>query len=87
MSDVYRVMTRRLRVQRGSGRPDLVVERPFKVLNEGKLNERVTFGDSDTEPTLVKFDEHCQVNVDFLLRTGAIVPYTPPKAMKEPAGE
>lgn len=74
---VYRVVTRRLRVQRGPGRHDLVVERP--------MNKAMTrYLDSDAAPTLITFDEHCQVDMDGLLRLGAIVPYTPPKPKPEP---
>ena len=67
----YRVLTERLRVQRGPGRPDLVVERPMS-------SKRTAFLDSDEKPTLIQFDEHCQVDVAFLLVVGAIVEYVPP---------
>ena len=66
--DQYRVLTKRLRVQRGAGREDLVVERPFKEDAQGIVH----YLDSDEAPTLVKFDKYCQVNVDQLLRVGAI---------------
>ena len=74
---VYRVVTRRLRVQRGPGRHDLVAERPMN-----KAETR--YIDSDDKPTLITFDEHCQVDIPWLLRLGAIVPYTPPKPKPEP---
>lgn len=73
MSDTYRVITKKLRVQRGAGRPDLEVARP---MNAG----RTVFLDSDEAPTLVTFDEHCQVDIPYLLRLGAIVPWAEPAA-------
>lgn len=75
---VYRLITPRLRVQRGSGNEDLVVERPKVTQGKGSKNERTIFKDSDEEPTLVEFDELCQVDVDFLLKIGAIAPYAKP---------
>ena len=63
----YRQITHRLRIQRGAGRPDLVSERPRK-------QPRGRFLDEDN-PTLVEFDEHCQVDAEELLKMGAIVPY------------
>jgi len=71
----YIQIAERLRVQRGAGRPDLVSERPTRRNQKG---DRVAYlDDPDTNPTLVEFDEHCQVNIDFLLRTGGLRPYTP----------
>lgn len=71
MDTVYRVITKGLRVQRGTGRPDLVVMRPMN-------GSRTVFTDSDDMPTLVSFDEHCQVDITYLLNIGAIVPWEAP---------
>lgn len=75
----YRLVTAKLRVQRGPGNPDLVVARPLKP---GDSNQRV-FTDSDENPTLVTFDDLCQVDIDNLLAVGAIAEYTPPKPVRE----
>lgn len=64
---VYRVLTRKLRIQRGPGRPDKVVERPG---HDGVLG--YVFDDSDGCPTLVEFDALDKVDVSFLLACGAI---------------
>ena len=77
MSKTYRQLTFRLRVQRGPGKKDLVSERPMKLVKGNRV-----YTDSDEKPTLVSFDEHCQVNIPGLLRGGAIMEYTPPKAKK-----
>lgn len=78
----YIQIAERLRIQRGAGRPDLVSERPTRRNPKG---DRVAYlDDPATNPTLVEFDEHCQVNIDFLLRTGGLRPYTAPPA--PPAG-
>lgn len=72
----YRVFTRRLRVQRGPGNSDLVVERPLEL--DARGNE-VGYADSDEKPTLVTFDDKCQVDVASLLANGAIAEYSPPE--------
>ena len=77
---VYRQLTLRLRVQRGPGRHDLVSERPNR---KDKAGNRI-YLDSDDSPTLVTFDEHCQVDIPALLAIGAITEYTPPEP--EPEG-
>lgn len=68
----YRQLSARLRVQRGAGRPDLVSERPTDPKTK-------RFSDSDESPTLIEFDEHCQVDIPFLLAIGAIAEYEPKK--------
>lgn len=68
MNKRYRQISATLRVQRGPGHPDLVSSRPFKKDKNGNK----LFTDSDAQPTLVEFDEHCQVDVPQLLKTGAI---------------
>ena len=75
---VYRQKTRKLQISRGPGKPDLVSVRP-------RHKKSGVFQDSDEKPTLVEFDEHCRVDLEFLQETGAIVEYTPPiqKARKE----
>lgn len=70
----YRQVTYKLRVQRGAGRPDLVSTRPTKTGR--KVGEYL---DSEAEPTLVEFDEHCQVDIPSLLAMGAIVEWRPAK--------
>ena len=77
----YRLVTTRLRVQRGVGNPDLVVERPHKRTETGPV-----FLDEDN-PTLVTFDDKCQVDVPGLLDLGAIEPWTPPRVKPEKGKE
>lgn len=77
------LLTRRVRAQRGPGRDDLVVERPVKKNRQGEV---VGFlDDPASAPTLVTFDEHCRVDVDFLVRAGAIRAHQP--ASTAPAGK
>ena len=64
----YRLIARRLKVSRGK-LPRLDLARP--------ATEDGAFTDSDEAPTLVTFDAHCEVDVDYLLRSGAIVPWAP----------
>lgn len=71
----FRQLSARLRVQRGPGRPDLVSERPRERRADGSAGRYL---DSPEQPTLITFDEYCQVDVEALLRIGAIAPYTPP---------
>jgi|GEM_PF-6686025 len=72
----YVQLSKVLRIQRGPGNADLESERPVK-LNAKK--EVVGFLDDPvTNPTLVTFDELCDVNIRFLLRTGAIREYVAP---------
>lgn len=78
----YRQVAMRLRVQRGPGNPDLVSERPHTKDAEGNP----IYQDED-EPTLITFDVDCQVDIEKLLKQGAIVPHTARRkpAPKEPA--
>lgn len=80
----YRQIARRLRIDRGPGRPDLVSERPTVTRADGSY----AFTDSDEQPTVVEFDETCRVNVPELLRLGAIAELAPAKAPPKgpPAG-
>lgn len=79
----YVQIVERLRVQRGAGEADLVSQRPVRRNAKG---ERVAFADDpDTAPTLVTFDERCQVNIPFLLRTGAIREHVAPAETSEAA--
>ncbi len=65
----YIQLAPRLRIQRGAGKADLVSERPHKRDKHGN----VAFSDDpEKKPTLVEFDEHCQVDIPALLRIGAI---------------
>ena len=60
-----------LRIPRGPGKPDRVVARP--------RDERTKqFADSDDTPTLVTFEDGDQVDIEFLLNIGSIVPYNAP---------
>lgn len=70
----YIQIAHRLRIQRGPGRPDKLSERPRAGSRERGWG---AFTDSPDKPTLITFDEYDQVDVDALLRSGAIVPYTP----------
>ena len=70
MGQVYRVIAAKLRIQRGPGRPDLEVERPYKA---GPLGSRV-FRDSEEAPTTIEFDEFCIIDLDSLIRIGALIP-------------
>lgn len=81
-SQTYRVLTLRMQVYRGPGKEELVVERPF---SEDKKTGEIVFSDSDAEPTLIAFDKHCQVDVEHLLRIGAIAEVTPAKPGKSEA--
>ena len=77
MTTIYRQVTHKLRMQRGPGRPDKNSERP----REGSRAEGWgRFLDTDAAPTLITFDEYDQVDIDALLRLGAIVPWLPPVA-------
>lgn len=67
----YVQIARKLRVQRGPGRPDLVSERPGKWVGRGGDNERYVFSDTES-PTLIEFDEHCRVDVASMLAKGSI---------------
>ena len=73
----YVQIARKLRVQRGPGRPDLVSERPGKWVGRGGDSERYVFSDADA-PTLVEFDEHCRGDVAAMLKAGAIREYEAP---------
>lgn len=70
----YRQISHRLRVQRGPGKPDTVVERPRREGGRG----RVVYADSDAEPTLITFHKGDVADVPALLAAGAIAPYEPP---------
>ena len=78
----YVQIARKLRVQRGPGRPDLVSERPGKWVGRGGDNEWYVFSDADA-PTLVEFDEHCLVDVAAMLRAGSIREYEEPVKAKK----
>lgn len=71
----FRQITHRLRVQRGPGRPHLESERP-RDEKSGRFLD-------DDDPTIVTFDEHCQVDVDSLLAIGAIEVVSPPPSPVE----
>lgn len=77
----YRQITHRLRVQRGPGRPDFVSERP-RDPKSGKY--------LDDGPPLIEFDAHCQVDVESLIRSGALArepePTAPAKAKGAASG-
>ena len=76
----YRLITRAIRLNRGAGNADLVVERPFERDNRGDIKRDARgltkFLDSDEAPTLVEFDDLCSPSdIRFMLKTGAIVPW------------
>lgn len=70
----YRLITHRLRIQRGPGNPDKVVERPRAGSREAGWSE---FLDSDENPTLITFDELDQIDVASHLRGGGLCEYAP----------
>lgn len=72
MVATYRQLSHRLRIQRGPGRPDKVLERPREGSRERGWGRYL---DSDEKPTLITFDEYDQVDIAQLLRSGAIVPW------------
>ena len=86
---VYRVISAKLRVQRGPGREDLVAARPVALTAKGAVKRdrhgNAAYLDSDEAPTLVTFDEHCRVNIAQLLRIGAIAEWTPAAPASEKA--
>lgn len=76
----YRQISGKLRIQRGPGRPDYVSERP-----RDPRTQRYT---DLEEPTLVSFDQHCQVDVEKMIRRHQIAelePGTPAPAAKASA--
>lgn len=75
----YRQLAQRLRVQRGAGQPDAILERP-------RDKRTKTFLDGDS-PTLVTFAAGDQVDVAFLLSIGALATYNPPQPARPPAKE
>ena len=70
----YRQVSHKLLIQRGAGNPDLVSQRPRR----GRRGSWGEYIDSDAKPTLVEFDDRCIVDVEYLLKIGAIIEYTPP---------
>jgi hypothetical protein len=80
---VYRVIAHGLRVQRGPGREHLEVKRPYR---ENARGQRV-YLDSEEAPTLVSFDEHCQVDVGKLIAMGGIVAVSPETPFDAAQGE
>lgn len=70
----FRQLSHRLRISR-PGQPDRISERP-------RDPKSLRYQDSDATPTLVSFEAGDQVDVEQLLRIGAIVPYMPPKLAK-----
>lgn len=77
---IYRQFSHRLRIQRGTGRPDKVSERPRQGSKERGWGDYL---DSDDAPTLIEFDALDQVDVRQLLKTGAIVAYTSPEEARD----
>lgn len=77
----YRVITKRLRIPQGPGKPDRVVERPSRKARDqtGTWDEYL----DDLEPTLVTFAPEDVVDVAFLLRCGAIADPAPEGKEKE----
>lgn len=79
MDRTYRQIKEIMRVGRGPGRPDLISVRPCTRDKHGNR----TFKDSDEKPTLITFDEHCDLrDLDFWLKIRAIVEYTPSKKIE-----
>lgn len=70
----YRQLAHRLRIER-PGHPHRVSERPRQGNRERGWG---AFTDSDDAPTLVEFHPDDQVDIPALLRSGAIVEWTPP---------
>lgn len=71
----YRQIAHKLRIARGPGNPDRLSARPRQGNRERGWG---AYLDSDDAPTLVTFEPGDLVDVDALLRSGAIAPYTPP---------
>lgn len=79
----YRLITRGIRMNRGAGNEDLVVERPVARSAKGDIKRdrkgSALFLDSDEAPTLVTFDELVsERDVRFQLKIGAIEPLPQP---------
>lgn len=68
----FRVLGKGLRFERGPGMPHKEVFRPRR--NDPRTG--YVFTDSDEDPTLVKFEEGDQVDVDALIQIGGIIPWT-----------
>lgn len=79
----FRQWSHRLRIQQ-PGKPDRISERPRRGNRDKGWGD---FLDSDEHPTLVTFEPGDQVDVAFLIKTGAISPYTPPQPAKGEAAE
>ena len=77
----FRQFARELRwVKDGTNTPDLTSARPYD-----KSADR--FLDSDEHPTLVAFAADDNVDVEFLLKMGALVPHEAPEPSPAAAGE
>lgn len=74
---VYRQLAHRLKIPAKTGGEHKVSERP----SVDRKGTRV-YLDSVEKPTLVTISDGDAVDVEFLLRTGAIVPYKAPRAGK-----
>jgi len=79
----WRQISRRIRVQRGSGRPDLVSERPVKGSGR-RPDGSWAWADSEEAPTLVTFDEHCRVDPLSMVAQGSLVAWVPPASAPAP---
>lgn len=66
----YRQITKGMRVSR----PGLTTLESFRPIDD-KTHE---FTDIE-QPTLIELDDTCDVNIEMLLATGAIVEYAPPR--------
>lgn len=70
----YRLVSYKLAVRNKVGKPQKVIVRP----HSGRGSE-MTFGDSDDEPTLIKFDVWDEVDIQYLLNNGSIAVHNPPR--------
>jgi hypothetical protein len=76
----YVLLAQKMRIQRGPGNADLVVERPAINAADGS-GIRGYLDDPDgitAPPTLVEFDDLCQINVEKAIKSGAFREYIEP---------
>lgn len=70
MATTYIQIARKLRLQYGPGKPDIVSERPTRNTDTGRV-----YTDSEDNPTLVTLTgEEVGLNVELLIRSGGIIP-------------
>jgi len=78
MGKQYILIAAGLRVQRGAGRADYTPTRPAVNASDSS-GIRGFLDDPDTDPTIVEFDEFCQINVEKLISRGQLREYKRPR--------